>query len=134
MSIELERDVLRGKDRKCMYFSLSCSPHRQGQKINTIICNFYLAFITFKHYSSTCSTVYIHDHQVTRICDMTSISPTNDLPNCDSTKRVCVTYSKNRRYAYKCQETDTFQERRGKHRISFYRQRHLNVSMYWLFN
>ncbi|XP_052712791.1 uncharacterized protein LOC128186878 isoform X2 [Crassostrea angulata] len=50
---------------------------------------------------------------VTRICDMTSISPTNDLPNCDSTKRVCVTYSKNRRYAYKCQETDTFQERRG---------------------
>uniref|UniRef100_A0A8W8JTD3 EGF-like domain-containing protein n=1 Tax=Magallana gigas TaxID=29159 RepID=A0A8W8JTD3_MAGGI len=49
---------------------------------------------------------------VTRICDITSISPTNDLPNCDSTKRVCITYSKNRRYAYKCQETDTFQERR----------------------
>lgn len=50
--------VLRGKDRKCMYFSLSCSPHRQGQKINTIIYVIFLAFITLKHYTSTCSTVY----------------------------------------------------------------------------
>lgn len=48
---------------------------------------------------------------VTRICD--NISSTNGLQRCDSTKRVCVTYSKNRRYAYKCQETDTSQERRG---------------------
>ncbi|XP_052712563.1 uncharacterized protein LOC128186734 [Crassostrea angulata] len=50
---------------------------------------------------------------VTRICDRTSISSSNNLANCDLTRKVCVTFSKNRRYAYKCQETNTFQERRG---------------------
>lgn len=40
--------VLRGKDRKCMYFSLSCSPHRQGQKINTIIYVIFFSVYSFK--------------------------------------------------------------------------------------
>lgn len=77
---------------------------------------------------------YIHKQQVTRICDLTSFSSINGLKSCDLTRQACVTYSKNRQYAYKCQETDASQERRGKGRSSFYFQRHLNVSMYWLLN
>lgn len=50
---------------------------------------------------------------VTRICDLTSFSSINGLKSCDLTRQACVTYSKNRQYAYKCQETDASQERRG---------------------
>uniref|UniRef100_K1PIV1 Uncharacterized protein n=1 Tax=Magallana gigas TaxID=29159 RepID=K1PIV1_MAGGI len=50
---------------------------------------------------------------VTRICDRTSISLTKGLTSCDLTRMECVTFSRNRRYAYKCQETDASQERRG---------------------
>lgn len=50
---------------------------------------------------------------VTRICDRTSISSTSGLASCDSTKMDCVTFSKDRRYVYKCHETDISQERRG---------------------
>ncbi|XP_065934216.1 uncharacterized protein [Magallana gigas] len=50
---------------------------------------------------------------VTRICDRTSVSSMNGLTNCDSTRMECVTFSRNRRYAYKCQATVTSQERRG---------------------
>nr|XP_034336848.1 uncharacterized protein LOC105347193 isoform X8 [Crassostrea gigas] len=50
---------------------------------------------------------------VTRICDRTSVSSTKGLTSCDSTRMECVTFNRNRRYAYKCQETDASQERRG---------------------
>lgn len=50
---------------------------------------------------------------VTRICDRTSISLTKGLTSCDLTRMECVTFSRNRRYACKCQETDASQERRG---------------------
>lgn len=63
---------------------------------------------------------YIHKQQVTRICDLTSFSSINGLKSCDLTRQACVTYSKNRQYAYKCQETDASQERRGKGRSSFF--------------
>lgn len=56
---------------------------------------------------------YIHENQVTRICDRTSVSSMNGLTNCDSTRMECVTFSRNRRYAYKCQATVASQERRG---------------------
>lgn len=50
---------------------------------------------------------------VTRICDRILLSSINDLESCDSTRQTCVTYSRNHRYAYKCQETNTSQEGRG---------------------
>lgn len=58
----------------------------------------------------------IHENQVTRICDKTPISSTNGLPSCNSTRMACVTFSRNRQYAYKCQETNAYQERRGESR------------------
>lgn len=48
---------------------------------------------------------------VTRLCDRISNSSAKTLPNCDNTKQKCVTYSSNRRYAFQCDESDTYQER-----------------------
>lgn len=50
---------------------------------------------------------------LTRISDEISFSQSSGLRNCHSTKKNCVTYSRNRQYAYKCYETDYSQERRG---------------------
>lgn len=46
---------------------------------------------------------------ITRLCDRIQNSGT--LKNCRSTKKECVTLSRNRQYAFKCYETDTSQER-----------------------
>ncbi|XP_078336794.1 coagulation factor XII-like [Crassostrea virginica] len=50
---------------------------------------------------------------VTRICDMVSKYSTVGLPNCTMTGRDCITYSRNRQYAYKCNETHLSQDRKG---------------------
>lgn len=50
---------------------------------------------------------------ITRLCDRISNSSTDDLKNCTDTKRACVTYSRNGRYAFKCHETETSQEKGG---------------------
>nr|XP_022337865.1 uncharacterized protein LOC111133633 [Crassostrea virginica] len=47
----------------------------------------------------------------TRICDITS--NTLGLPTCDSNLKDCVTFSRNRRYAYICRETHTSWESEG---------------------
>ncbi|XP_078339149.1 uncharacterized protein LOC144627105 isoform X2 [Crassostrea virginica] len=39
---------------------------------------------------------------VTRICEKISNSSSDGLPNCALTSRECVTYSRRKRYAYKC--------------------------------
>lgn len=48
---------------------------------------------------------------VTRLCDRISHSSTDTFNLCTETKRECVTYSRNERYAFKCYESDTSQER-----------------------
>lgn len=48
---------------------------------------------------------------VTRLCDRIPNSTADTLQNCDVTKGDCVTYSRNKRYAFKCYETDASQER-----------------------
>ncbi|XP_078329324.1 uncharacterized protein LOC111115793 isoform X2 [Crassostrea virginica] len=48
---------------------------------------------------------------ITRICDR--IFSSSNLTNCDRTGSECVTYSRNKRYTYKCQETNTSQDRQG---------------------
>lgn len=50
---------------------------------------------------------------ITRLCDIISNSSAGTLKNCKLTKKDCVTFSRNGRYAFKCNETDTSQERRG---------------------
>nr|XP_022344868.1 uncharacterized protein LOC111137621 [Crassostrea virginica] len=50
---------------------------------------------------------------VTRICHRISITLTNGLLNCDVTGQDCITYSRNRLYAYKCNETHVSQDRGG---------------------
>ncbi|XP_078336793.1 uncharacterized protein LOC111137621 [Crassostrea virginica] len=50
---------------------------------------------------------------VTRICNRIPFNSTNVLPSCARTGRDCITYSKNRLYAYKCKETHILQDRRG---------------------
>lgn len=52
--------------------------------------------------------------QITRLCDKISNSSADNLEHCKNTKRDCVTYSRNMRYAFKCNETGTSQERGGK--------------------
>uniref|UniRef100_A0A8W8JUS8 EGF-like domain-containing protein n=1 Tax=Magallana gigas TaxID=29159 RepID=A0A8W8JUS8_MAGGI len=46
---------------------------------------------------------------VTRLCDRILTSSADTLMNCDYTKQECVTFSRNRRYAFKCYETDISQ-------------------------
>nr|XP_022310344.1 uncharacterized protein LOC111115793 [Crassostrea virginica] len=48
---------------------------------------------------------------IIRICDR--IFSSSNLTNCDRTGSECVTYSRNKRYTYKCQETNTSQDRQG---------------------
>lgn len=48
---------------------------------------------------------------ITRLCDRIPNSSAGTLKNCTSTKNECVTYSRNRQYAFKCYETDTSHER-----------------------
>eukprot|EP00105_Crassostrea_gigas_P012775 XP_011428880.1 PREDICTED: uncharacterized protein LOC105329359 [Crassostrea gigas] len=50
---------------------------------------------------------------ITRLCDIISNASADTLKNCNVTKEDCVTYSRNRRYAFKCYKTETSQERRG---------------------
>ncbi|XP_078336791.1 uncharacterized protein LOC111136025 [Crassostrea virginica] len=50
---------------------------------------------------------------VTRICERISKNSTNWLPDCASTGRDCITYSRNKIYAYKCHETYVSQDREG---------------------
>uniref|UniRef100_A0A8W8JTD7 Uncharacterized protein n=1 Tax=Magallana gigas TaxID=29159 RepID=A0A8W8JTD7_MAGGI len=50
---------------------------------------------------------------ITRLCDKISNASADTLKNCNVTKENCVTYSRNRRYAFKCFKTETSQERRG---------------------
>ena len=57
--------------------------------------------------------MYAYLFQVTRICDIISNSSSRNLPNCDSTSRECATYSRNKLYAYKCNETHVSQDREG---------------------
>lgn len=49
--------------------------------------------------------------QIIRLCDRISNSTAAPLKNCDHTKTDCVTYSRNRRYAFKCYETHASQIR-----------------------
>lgn len=49
---------------------------------------------------------------ITRLCDIISNSSAI-LKNCDVTKEDCVTYSRNRRYAFQCFEAKTSRERGG---------------------
>lgn len=51
--------------------------------------------------------------QITRLCDIISNASADTLRNCNVTKEDCVTYSRNRRYAFKCYKTETSQERGG---------------------
>uniref|UniRef100_K1QRR9 EGF-like domain-containing protein n=1 Tax=Magallana gigas TaxID=29159 RepID=K1QRR9_MAGGI len=48
---------------------------------------------------------------IIRLCDRISNSTAAPLKNCDHTKTDCVTYSRNRRYAFKCYETHASQIR-----------------------
>nr|XP_022344478.1 uncharacterized protein LOC111137335 [Crassostrea virginica]XP_022344479.1 uncharacterized protein LOC111137335 [Crassostrea virginica]XP_022344480.1 uncharacterized protein LOC111137335 [Crassostrea virginica] len=48
---------------------------------------------------------------VTRICKKISNSSTYDLRNCATTGKDCITYSKNKRYTYRCPEVHTSQAR-----------------------
>ncbi|XP_048760988.2 uncharacterized protein LOC125670073 isoform X1 [Ostrea edulis] len=51
--------------------------------------------------------------KVTRICDRTESSSHPNLNNCDITKKECLTYSENKRYVFKCNETSTKEEKPG---------------------
>ena len=55
----------------------------------------------------------LFEFQVTRICDRILKNSTNWLPDCASTGRDCITYSRNKIYAYKCNETYVSQDREG---------------------
>lgn len=48
---------------------------------------------------------------ITRLCNRIPNSSAATLKTCMLTKKECVTYSRNRQYAFKCNETDTSQER-----------------------
>nr|XP_022286208.1 uncharacterized protein LOC111099126 [Crassostrea virginica] len=50
---------------------------------------------------------------VTRICHRISKYSTHWLPDCASTGQDCITYSRNKIYAYKCNETYDPQDREG---------------------
>lgn len=51
--------------------------------------------------------------QVTRLCVKISALSAIGLINCDLTKHDCVTYSRTRKYVYRCRETETSQDRQG---------------------
>lgn len=51
--------------------------------------------------------------KVARVCDKISKVSIEGLKNCDLTWEDCVTYSRNRQYAYKCNKTMLFKDRRG---------------------
>nr|XP_034336854.1 uncharacterized protein LOC117692579 isoform X2 [Crassostrea gigas] len=50
---------------------------------------------------------------VTRLCVKISALSAIGLINCDLTKHDCVTYSRTRKYVYRCRETETSQDRQG---------------------
>lgn len=92
-------------------YSSFFAPFLTNRRINS-----YYLHSEFIKFSFKMCMFFIHNNQVTRICDRTSISLTKGLTSCDLTRMECVTFSRNRRYAYKCQETDASQERRGESR------------------
>ena len=51
--------------------------------------------------------------QVTRICDRILKNSIHGLPDCALTGHDCITFSRNKMYAYKCRETHVSQDRRG---------------------
>nr|XP_034336857.1 slit homolog 1 protein-like isoform X1 [Crassostrea gigas] len=109
---EKSDDVTKLKCPDCLKYSMN----RNGPCINggNLICNGNEVAPNIKcrcplNYKGMFCEEKIEN--VTRICDR--ISSTNGLTRCDSTRMECVTFSRNRRYAYKCQETDASQERRG---------------------
>ncbi|XP_078336796.1 uncharacterized protein LOC111138294 [Crassostrea virginica] len=50
---------------------------------------------------------------VTRICDRILKNSIHGLPDCALTGQDCITFSRNKMYAYKCRETHVSQDRRG---------------------
>nr|XP_022342300.1 uncharacterized protein LOC111136025 [Crassostrea virginica]XP_022342301.1 uncharacterized protein LOC111136025 [Crassostrea virginica] len=50
---------------------------------------------------------------VTRICDRILKSSIHGLPDCALTGQDCITFSRNKMYAYKCNETHVSQDREG---------------------
>lgn len=108
-------------------FFLCSSPWEYKNKKNHYLPSEIITF-SLKMYM-----FYIHENQVTRICDRTSISSTSGLASCDSIKMDCVTFSKDRRYVYKCHETDISQERRGERRqVTFIKTSRLRNISVWL--
>lgn len=57
---------------------------------------------------------FIIDLEVARICDKIPKLSTEGLKECEFTRNDCVTYSRNRRYAYKCNTTILFMDKQGK--------------------
>lgn len=51
--------------------------------------------------------------KVARICDKIPKLSTEGLKECEFTRNDCVTYSRNRRYAYKCNTTILFMDKQG---------------------
>ena len=55
----------------------------------------------------------LFEFQVTRICDRILKNSIHGLPDCALTGQNCITFSRNKMYAYKCKETHVSQDRRG---------------------
>lgn len=70
-------------------------------------------WLCFWFYIRIHSVLWFLKLQVTRLCDKISASSAIRLTNCDSTKHECVTYSRTRKYVYRCRETETSQDRQG---------------------
>ena len=52
----------------------------------------------------------LFEFQVTRICDRILKISIHGLPDCALTGQDCITFSRNKMYAYKCKETHVSQE------------------------
>lgn len=111
----------------------TCPPHYKGNFCEDKMENVIVFITLISFFLSTCSNLFDkhkckHDSfyiaylspypvcikfQITRLCDIISNASADTLRNCNVTKEDCVTYSRNRRYAFKCYKTETSQERGG---------------------
>lgn len=111
----------------------TCPPHYKGNFCEDKMENVIVFITLISFFLSTCSNLFDkhkckHDSfyiaflspypvcikfQITRLCDIISNASADTLKNCNVTKEDCITYSRNRRYAFKCYKTETSQERGG---------------------
>lgn len=72
-------------------------------------------------------SMFFIDLQVARICDEIPKLSIKGLKDCNLTWDDCVTYSRNRRYSYKCNTTMLFKDKLGKGVVVY-----LRVDVTWI--